>query len=157
MMMEMDAGRLLRDGRWLCIQAEQCIGRRLASTGLTAAQAQILLCLLDRDGQGTLLTEIHRAFGYSMATLSSMVKRLREKGYIRVERCKEDDRRRLLFATEAARRLRPTLEATIQGVHSQLYHGFSQKELFTLDRLQRKLLQNLSALTAQHQKEESKS
>ena len=84
MMMEMDAGRLLRDGRWLCIQAEQCIGRRLASTGLTAAQAQILLCLLDRDGQGTLLTEIHRAFGYSMATLSSMVKRLREKGYIRV-------------------------------------------------------------------------
>ncbi|MEQ2444052.1 MarR family transcriptional regulator [Pseudoflavonifractor sp. CLA-AP-H29] len=110
-----------------------------------------------RQEQGTLLTDIHRAFGYSMATLSGMVKRLREKGYIRVERCEEDDRRRLLFATEKARQLWPDLEETIQGVHSRLYDGFSQEELSALDHLQGKLLQNLSALTAQSQKEESKS
>ena len=157
MMTEMEAGRLLRDGRWLCIQAEQCAGRRLASTGLTAAQAQILLALLDRGGQGALLTQFHQAFGYSMPTLSCMVKRLREKGYIRAEHCCEDDRRRLLFATEAARQLRPELERIIGAVHRQLYDGFSPEDLDTLDRLQQKLLRNLSPLMEETQKEESKS
>ena len=156
-MTQADQERLLQEGRWLYIQLEQCVSRRLAPRGITAVQAHILLFLLCREEQGTLLTDIHRAFGYSMATLSGMVKRLREKGYIRVERCEEDDRRRLLFATDKARQLCPALEEAIQGVHNQLYDGFSQEELGTLDRLQGKLLQNLSALTTQCQKEESKS
>lgn len=156
-MTQADQERMLRDGRWLYIQIEQCVSRRLAPSGITAVQAHILLFLLCRGDRGTLLTDIHRSSGYSMATLSGMVKRLREKGYIRAERCQEDDRRRLLFATEKARRLRPALEETIQGVHGRLYDGFSQEDLCALDHLQGKLLQNLSALTAQYQKEESKS
>ena len=121
------------------------------------AQAQILLALLDRGGQGALLTQLHQAFGYSIPTLSCMVKRLREKGYIRAEHCCEDDRRRLLFATEAARQLRPELERIIGAVHRQLYDGFSPEDLDTLDRLQQKLLRNLSPLMEETQKEESKS
>ena len=86
-----------------------------------------------------------------------MVKRLREKGYIRAEHCRGDDRRRLLFATETARLLQPELERSIGAVHRQLYDGFSQEELDTLDRLQQKLLRNLSPLMKENQKEESKS
>ena len=156
-MTEMEEGRLLRDCRWLCIQTEQCVSRRLAPMDITAVQAHILLFLLHQGERGTLLTDIHRSFGYSMPTLSCMVKRLREKGYIRAEHCRGDDRRRLLFATETARLLQPELERSIGAVHRQLYDGFSQEELDTLDRLQQKLLRNLSPLMKETQKEESKS
>ena len=96
-MTELEEGRLLRDCRWLCIQTEQCVSRRLAPMDITAVQAHILLFLLWRGEKGTLLTDIHRAF------------------------------------------------------------GFSQEELCALDRLQQKLLRNLSPLMKETQKEESKS
>ena len=156
-MTQVDQERLLQDGRWLYIQLEQCVSRRLAPRGITAVQSHILLFLLCREEQGTPPTDTHRPPGYTTAPPPGMVKRLREKGYIRVERCEEDDRRRLLFATEKARQLWPALEETIQGVHSRLYDGFSQEELSALDHLQGKRLQRLSALAAQSQKQESKS
>ena len=156
-MTDVNQERLLQDGRWLCIQLEQCVSRRLSSLGITAVQAHILLFLLCRGDQGTVLTDIHRAFGYSKATLSGMVKRLREKGYVRTERCQGDDRRRLLFATDSAKQMQPQLEAAIGSVHGRLYEGFSPEELCTLARLQRRLLQNLSVLITQSQKEEATS
>lgn len=63
-------------------------------------QAHILQYILRHREHGTSLTAIHRDFGYSMATLSGMLKRLREKGYIRTETCAVDDRRKLLYPTE---------------------------------------------------------
>ena len=89
-------GQLYRDSRWICIQVEQQLNRCLAPKGITAVQANILLYILRQSGRGVSLTDIHRTFGYSMATLSSMAKRLREKGYIRAERCRGDERLSLI-------------------------------------------------------------
>ena len=99
-MKENHAGRILRDNRRICIGMEQYVNRSLAPRGITAAQAQVLCYILDQGPQGTSLTAIHRTFGYSMATLSGMLKRLREKGYVRAEHCAGDERCKLLFATE---------------------------------------------------------
>lgn len=90
-----------------------------------------------------------------MATMSGMVKRLREKGYLVAKHCKEDDRCRLLCATEKSRRLQGELEQVIDTVQYGLYRGLSPDDLHTLDRVQGKMIQNLSALSAP--KEESKS
>lgn len=86
-MAELDREQILRDNRRICIQMEQWANASLAHRGLTATQAQILMFILSRSGQGTSLTAIHQEFGGSMAALSSMVKRLKEKGYVRVEQC----------------------------------------------------------------------
>lgn len=150
-------GQLYRDSRWICIQMEQCVNHSLAQKDITAVQANILLYILHRGGQGISLTDIHRTFGYSMATLSNMVKRLREKGYIQAEHCCGDDRCRLLSGTEKSRRIQKDLEETITSVQGQLYDGFSQEELCTLDRLQGKLVHNLTAFEKRRQKEEQTS
>ena len=139
--------QILRKNRWICIQMEQYINRCLAPVGLTAIQAYILLYILRHSDQGTSLTAIHQEFGYSMPTLSSMLKRLKEKGYVRVEHCAGDDRRKLLFATEKATRVRDSLSHTTGRIQRQLYGCFSQEELATLDRLQKKLLNNITVLT----------
>lgn len=148
-MAELDREQILRDNRRICIQMEQWANSSLARWELTAIQAQILLYILDRSDQGTSLTSLHRDFGYSMAALSGMLKRLKEKGYVRVEHCAGDDRRKLLFATEKATRLQNFISHATGQIQRRLYDCFSLEELATLDRLQKKLLHNLSILTQQ--------
>ncbi len=139
--------RILRDNRRISIQVEQWINSTMALWGLTAAQVQVLLYVLGHSDRGTSLTQIHREYGYSMAALSCIVKRLREKGYIQVEHWAGDERRKLLFATQTAKELQHHLDHSTQQLHRQLYQDFSPQELCDLDRLQRKLLTSLSALT----------
>ena len=146
--------RILRDNRRISIQMEQLVNGVLAPWGLTSAQAQILLYVLRHSDQGTSLTQIHREFGYSMAALSSILKRLKEKGYIRVEHWAGDERRKLLFATQSAEALEQHLDRCGIQINQRLYRCFSPQELADLDRLQRKLLDNLPLLT-QQAKEES--
>lgn len=148
-MAELDREQILRDNRRISIWMEHWANSSLSSRELTAIQAQILLYILDRSDQGTSLTALHREFGYSMAALSSMLKRLKEKGYVRVEHCAGDDRRKLLFATEKATQIQDFLSHTTGQIQHRLYDCFSQGELATLDRLQKKLLNNLSILTQQ--------
>ena len=111
-----------------------------------------------------------------MAAMSGLVKRLREKDYVRVEPCARDDRKKILFGTDKGKEAREFLDRAICEAQNQLYSGFSPEELATLDRLQKKMLpgfspeelatldrlqkkmlQNLSALTQNHSKEVSKS
>ena len=146
--------RILRANRWICIQMEQYVNHCLAPAGLTAIQAYILLYILRHSDQGTSLTDIHREFGYSMATLSGMLKRLRSKGYVRAEPCGGDDRRKLLFGTEKGQQLQPFLDDCILRAQGQLCGHLSQEDLTTLSRLQGKMLENLSALRGQPNKKE---
>lgn len=156
-MTEIDRNRMIRDNRRICIQMERCANSSLAREGITAVQAHILLYILNHSDQGTSLTAIHREFGYSMAALSGMLKRLREKGYVRVEHCAGDDRCKLLFGTEQGEQIRESLDRAICSVQGRLYDCFSPEELRMLDRLQTKMLQNLSELTQHTKKEETTS
>lgn len=149
--------RLLRENRWICIQIEQYGNHCLAHTGLTSAQAYILLYILRRSDRGTSLTDIHREFGYSMGTLSGMLKRLRAKGYIRSAPCDGDDRRKLLFGTEEGRRMGPHLEEAMARMQAQLCSRLTQEELDTLSRLQGKMLDSLLTLREQREKEDATS
>ena len=141
--------RILRANRWICIQTEQYVNHCLAPTGLTAIQAYILLYILHHSDQGTSLTAIHQEFGYSMATLSGMLKRLRSKGYVRTEPCGEDDRRKLIFGTEKGRQMQTFLDNRICRAQGQLCDHLSQEDLSALSRLQRKMMEHLSVLQEQ--------
>ena len=151
---ETDRSAMVRDNRQISIQLELLANRVMAQKGLTTIQAHMLLYILAHSAQGTSLTDIHREFGYSMAALSGLVKRLREKGYVRVEPCVQDDRRKLLFGTRKGEEVRDFLDRTILRAQDQLYREFSAQELAELDRLQKKMLHNLSELTQSDCKEE---
>ena len=100
MAQHIDENRLVHDNRLISIKMEQLANSALAQSELTAVQAHILQYILGRSESGTTLTAIHREFDCSMGSLSCILKRLREKGYIRMEGCKSDDRQKLIFATE---------------------------------------------------------
>ena len=151
-----DRTRLAADNRQISIQLEQMANRVMASRDLTGAQGRMLLYILDHSDGGTSLTQIHNAFGYSKPALSEILKRLREKDYVRAERCAQDDRKKLLFGTDKGRRVKTFLDEAFQQACDQLYLGFSPGELEQLDRFQRKMLRNLSNLRHSETEEESK-
>ena len=154
MSVDVDRSMMIQENRQISIQLELLANRVMAQKGLTTIQAHMLLYILAHSAQGTSLTDIHREFGYSMAALSGLVKRLREKGYVRVEPCVQDDRRKLLFGTRKGEEVRDFLDRTILRAQDQLYREFSAQELAELDRLQKKMLHNLSELTQSDCKEE---
>lgn len=144
-MMEVDRAAMTRDNRQISIQLELRANEVLAHKGLTAVQAHMLLYILHHSEHGVSLTGIHHDFGYSMPALSSLIKRLREKGYVRVEHCQGDDRRKLFFGTEKGAEVQAFLDRSMCVVQDQLYDGFSNEDLCTLDRMQKQMLKNLSA------------
>ena len=152
-MASFDQERILRDNRRISIQLEQIVNNAVPPWGLTAAQTQVLLHVLRHSDRGTTLTQIHREFGYSMPALSAIIKRLKDKGFIRSEHWEGDDRRKLLFATPSALALQQRLDRSSDQVRQQLCRCFTPQELYDLDRLQRKLLSSLSALSHQAKEE----
>ena len=153
----MDHGRISYNFRQICIQIERLTNRILEEQGLTAVQAHVLQYILCHATQGTSLTEIHRDFGCSMATLSCVVKRLKEKGYVHTQSCTGDDRCKLLFPTDKGRQAQVCLDDTMHAIHRQVYGCLSQEDLAALTHLQQKLLQNLLIGLENTQKEVPKS
>lgn len=123
----MQRGQIIRDNRLICIQMELLANQSMSPATLTAVQAHILQYILRHREHGTSLTAIHRDFGYSMATLSGMLKRLREKGYIRTETCAVDDRCKLLYPTEKGEQVQEFLDGTIQAVEGEIYAAFPRR------------------------------
>lgn len=76
---------------------------------------------------------------------------------MRVERCEGDDRRKLLFGTEKGAQAQESLDRAICEMQDQLYGSFTPEELCTLDRLQKKMLHNLSKSPESKSKEVSPS
>ena len=142
--MDVDRTEMIRVNRQINIQLERAATQTIAQKGLTGIQGHLLLCILEHSDRGMSLTDIHREFGYSMAALCGLIKRLREKGYVRVEQCDGDNRCKVLFSTEKAMQIKDFLDQSIQQIQHQLYDHFTQTELITLHQLQGKMMQNLS-------------
>ena len=80
-----------------------------------------------------------------MAATSGLIKRLREKDYVRVEACKLDERRKLLFPTEKGERVRESINTAMSNMPRCFTTVFTDDELVMLNQLQKKILKNLSA------------
>ena len=142
--MALDRGLLVRDSRQSNIQLDLLVNRLLAPADITVVQAQLLLYILHHSREGASATAMQHSSGHSKATISQLIKRLREKGYVQAQPCRQDDRRRLLFGTEKGLALQEFLIASIRAAHDRLYRDFTQEELSELDRLQKKMLRNLA-------------
>lgn len=139
-----DLCEMVRDNRHISIQLQSCGNRALSEQGLTDVQARVLLYIMANTDTGTSLTDLHRELHFSMAAASGLIKRLREKGFIRVESCKLDERRKLLYVTDKGARVREVMDASLKRLPDLLYRNFTTEELETLNRLQKKMLDNLS-------------
>ena len=72
----------------------------LKNKSITGIQAYFLVDILRHHPKGTYLTELFREIGVSKPTLSALIKKLREKGYLNFEEDPADVRKKKVLPTE---------------------------------------------------------
>lgn len=73
---------------------------QLKSKNMTGIQVYFVVYILRHHPEGTYLTELYREIGISKATLSAMIKKLRNEGYLYVETDFKDIRKKKVLPTE---------------------------------------------------------
>lgn len=144
MMSAVEFRSLLQTLRQLSIRLEPCFNRAAALHGLTAAQAQVLAYVLEHSEQGVCATEIYRVLGLSKPSISTLVKKLKGKGYVYTENAENDDRQKLIFATPQGQALGKSIGQTLAQLQSKICSGLKTEELRALQSVQHKMLLNVS-------------
>lgn len=118
--------------------------RRAAVLGSTRAQWRVLAKLSRRDGQKQI--ELAEAVDVEPITLSRMVDRLQEAGY--VERRQDDADRRVwrIHLTDKARPILEELEALSDIFHADMLAGVSPEDRAAASRVLARVRENLTAI-----------
>lgn len=118
--------------------------RRAAVLGSTRAQWRVLAKLSRRDGQKQI--ELAEAVDVEPITLSRMVDRLQEAGY--VERRQDDADRRVwrIHLTDKARPILEELEALSDIFHADMLAGVAPEDRVIASRVLARVRDNLNAI-----------
>lgn len=99
-----------------------------ARRDITFSQGKVLWFLHRRDGEAVTMRDIEKFFDCSHATVSGIVSRLAEKGYVSVEPDKSDRRAKNVFLTDKERECFSQMQARQRAIEDKLVAGFSPEE-----------------------------
>ena len=129
----------------LYIFLEQCRRMRLGEADITPTQGYLLGYLLERKGDELYATDIHGMFGISKASISAILKKLKEKGYLEMSADKKDDRRKKIILTEKAYLEERRIREALQQENARLCRGMTKQELEALDHGLKMMLLNMKS------------
>jgi DNA-binding MarR family transcriptional regulator len=118
----------------------QALDASLADLGLTAAQG-IVLIRVGAEADNTAAALCRRS-GYDTGSMTRMIDRLEEKGFVVRERSTEDRRVIKLRLTESGESLRSQITARSCQILEPRLEGFTKEEYLLLKSLLRRLLDN---------------
>ena len=129
----------------LNMDAELLMNRVYEDMGLTAAQGAVLLFILEYPDGTLCSTNIHRILGVARPTVSGLLKRLREKGYIEFRPGPKDDRQKIILVTPTARLLKEALDLRMLEMEHRVLNGITPRDEQTLRSCFRQMDRNLRA------------
>ena len=109
---------------------------------INSAQGRIMFALWQADGIS--INELAKKTQLKKSTLTSMLDRLENMGYVRRQRCKEDRRKILIKRTNKDKTLESKYVELSQEITKLFYKGFSKSQI---DRFEKDLIQILNNLT----------
>lgn len=112
----------------------------LKTGDMSGVQVYFLVYILRHHPNGTYLTELCREIGASKSTLSALIKKLREKGYLCFQENPEDIRKKEVLPTEKLLAEREELLAKAVFMETELCGRLNPKERGQLWNLGQKLL-----------------
>ena len=120
--------------------------RSLERLGLTAAQMDVLMFLLEQPKERMVSQrDIERFFHLSNPTVTGILNRLEEKGFISRQVSEADRRQKSIMVTPQGQCLHADIAKDVERINTILLEGFSPAELCQLQAHLRRMLDNLSA------------
>lgn len=117
-------GHLLRILYWC---TDQSMTTALEKTDLTAAQGRIMGYLAHRE-QPPCSRDIEAEFQLSHPTVSGLLSRLEQKGFIELQEDPEDRRRKRIFVLQKGRECHELMHRTIHENELRIVEGFTPQE-----------------------------
>ena len=110
---------------------------------ITYSQGKVLWYLHRHEGERVTMRELEKFFDCSHATVSGLVKRLKEKGYLTVEQDETDKRAKILKPTAKEAASFAEMKSRRQKVEEVLLKGFSDEEKTAVSEYLDRIYQNL--------------
>ncbi len=137
--------RCLELFRKIHLFCENECNQMLAEYDLTYAQLQLLDFLFLQNEQGMPVNQrrIEEMLGLKNPTVTGLINRLETKGFLLRVADVQDRRANIILLTDKAHRLRDEMEEVAGSMEEGLLRGFGTEEKRELERLLKKIYQNV--------------
>lgn len=123
---------------------EKDFNRMLKGIGITASQCAVLDFLFNTSKEAVTQRDIEKHLCLKNPTVTGLLKRLDEKGFILVVPSTTDKRCKNIFLTEKAYDIQKKMEASRKKSDRDLTLGMNKKEVQALKKALEKVLYNIS-------------
>lgn len=128
------------------IDLEARLEKELRKPDMSGTQVYFLVYILRHHPKGTYITELCHEIGISKATLSVLVKKLREKGYLCFRENPGDVQKKKVLPTEKLSAESGELLRQAERMESEICSGLDRVEKQRLWELEHKILKRLSKI-----------
>lgn len=123
---------------------EKDLNEKLKSLGITSSQCAVLDYLFHTSMDEVSQRDVERHLSLKNPTVTGILKRLDEKGFIFCVPNENDRRKKKIYLTEKAYDIRRKMESDRRRMDKELTRGMSRREVEALRRYLEKLLYNIA-------------
>lgn len=123
---------------------EKEFNHRLRTLGITSSQCEVIDFLLHSEEEEVTQRDIERALNLKNPTVTGLLKRLDEKGFILVVPSNKDKRCKNVYLTGKAYDIQKRMEMDRKKLDKMLTIGMTKKEVEALNKMLNKVLYNIS-------------
>ncbi len=123
---------------------EKELNERLKHTGITSSQCAVLDYLFHTSKEEVNQRDVEKNLNLKNPTVTGILKRLDEKGYILCVPNAKDKRKKNIYLTEKAYDIQRRMEADRRKLDRELTRGMTKREVDALRRNLEKLLYNIA-------------
>ena len=127
----------------ISVALDQMRTAQIAELGLTSSQGLVLRYLNRHRGEPIYPSDLVRQFGLSQPTVTGILRRLEDKGFLEFQADRGDRRRKSIVATDKALCCHRQIVAGLQRTEDMLMGGLTGEELDRLCLLLDKVLDNI--------------
>ena len=123
---------------------EKDLNERLKTIGITASQCAVLDYLFHTSKEEVSQRDVERSLNLKNPTVTGLLKRLDEKGYILCVPNASDKRKKNIYLTEKAYDIQRRMENDRRKLDKELTRGITKREIAALRKNLEKLLYNIA-------------
>lgn len=125
---------------------EKDLNERLKTIGITSSQCAVLDYLFHTSREEVSQRDVERHLNLKNPTVTGLLKRLDEKGYILCVPNANDKRKKNIYLTEKAYDIQRRMENDRRKLDKELTRGMTKREIAALRKNLEKLLYNIADL-----------
>ncbi|MCI8834724.1 MAG: MarR family transcriptional regulator [Ruminococcus sp.] len=123
---------------------EKDLNRQLKTIGITSSQCAVLDYLFHTNEEEVNQRDVERSLNLKNPTVTGLLKRLDEKGYILCVPNASDKRKKNIYLTEKAYDIQRRMETDRKKLDKQLTRGMTKKEIAAVTKGMEKMLYNIA-------------